>query len=154
MQAGAASNDGGGGKGEGHDKDKPKGEDDKQGVKPHGGAGDGDGAWIQSVIRAPGACGAPVGNASVIASFADATTSDFDDPVADGMYCYWIEFTDAATVTASEGLTVVVAARANRRLQGRRPGLLLEQCQLTRCLRLARESSASASRRAPPRACR
>ena len=118
VQAGAAANDGGSGKARGHDKDKPKGEGDKHGDKAHAGEGDGDGVWIQSVIRAPGACGAPAGNASVIASFADATTSDFSDPVADGTYCYWIEVTGAATVTASEGLTVVVAAGANSAAAG------------------------------------
>ena len=90
----------------------------------------------------------------MIASFADATTGDFSDPVADGTYCYWIEVTGAATLTASEGLTVVVAAGANRAPVGLAAGTSPEQCQPTRCPRLPRESSASPSRRAPPRACR
>ncbi|MDP9259887.1 MAG: hypothetical protein M3Q31_25510 [Actinomycetota bacterium] len=75
----------------------------------HGHGGDGGTlASVQAVLRADGPCASPAGPASAIATFADTTTSDFTDAVADGTYCYSIEVTDAASTADSPGLTVIV----------------------------------------------
>jgi hypothetical protein len=75
----------------------------------HGHAGGGGApASVQAVLRAEGPCASPAGPARAIAAFADTTTSDFSDAVADGTYCYSIEVTDAASTADSPGLTVVV----------------------------------------------
>ena len=74
----------------------------------HGHGGDGTSATVQAVLRADGTCAAPLGPARSIATFADATTSDYSDAVADGTYCYSIEVTDATSTADSPGLTVVV----------------------------------------------
>ena len=75
----------------------------------HGHSGDGGApASAQAVLRADGPCASPAGPARAIAAFADTTTSDFSDAVADGTYCYSIEVTDADSTADSPGLTVVV----------------------------------------------
>jgi hypothetical protein len=85
-------------------------------VRGHGnGNGHGHGhsaasASIQAVLRADGPCAAPVGVATAVATFADTTTSDFSEAVADGTYCYSIAVTDAESTASSPGLTVVVDA--------------------------------------------
>jgi hypothetical protein len=73
----------------------------------HGGDG-GAPAPVQAVLRADGPCASTAGPARAIATFADTTTSDFSDAVADGTYCYSIEVTDATSTAESPGLTVVV----------------------------------------------
>jgi hypothetical protein len=91
----ATASDGGRGHGHGHG---------------HGQGGDGGApASVQAVLRADGPCASPAGPARAIAAFADTTTSDFSDAVADGTYCYSIEVSDAASTADSPGLTVVVA---------------------------------------------
>ncbi|MDP9259165.1 MAG: hypothetical protein M3Q31_21815 [Actinomycetota bacterium] len=65
-------------------------------------------ASVQAVLRAEGPCASPATPARAIATFADTTTSDFSDAVADGTYCYSIEVTDATSPADSPGLTVVV----------------------------------------------
>lgn len=65
-------------------------------------------APVEAVLRADGPCASPAGPASAIATFADATTSDFSDAAPDGTYCYSIEVTDATSTADSPGLTVVV----------------------------------------------
>jgi hypothetical protein len=75
----------------------------------HGQGGDGGApASVQAVLRAAGPCALPATPARAIATFADTTTSDFSDAVADGTYCYSIEVTDAVSTADSPGLTVVV----------------------------------------------
>jgi hypothetical protein len=79
----------------------------------HGHGGDGGvSATVQAVLRADGTCAAPLGPARSIATFADTTTSDYSDAVADGTYCYSIEVTDATSTAESPGLTVFVDALA------------------------------------------
>jgi hypothetical protein len=90
-----------------------------KGKKPKKGKpGDEAAQSVQSVVRAPGACGAPAGSPLVIASYADTTTADFSDPVGDGTYCYWIAVATGRTVAVSLGLTVVVATAQSAGVTG------------------------------------
>jgi hypothetical protein len=103
--ADGAADEAGGGDRHGHGGGQGHGDKGKQG------ATDADRAvLVQSVVRAPGACGALSGDAGVIASFEDSTTSDFSDPVAAGTYCYWIVVSLGSELAASPGLTVTVAS--------------------------------------------
>jgi hypothetical protein len=93
------------GDGEGH------GHGDDEGER-----GDGGTLALQAVVRAPGPCDAPAGVGRLVATFADATTSDFSDPVADGTYCYYVAVSDGSAVAISPGLTVIVNTQAPARV--------------------------------------
>jgi hypothetical protein len=111
MQTDAAPEDGGGGKAHGHEKAKEEDKGQKHGDKADRAEQDQDARALpfQLVIRAAGACGALTASPRVIARFADMTTGDLSDPVADGTYCYWIEVTLGSKFAASDGLTVLVS---------------------------------------------